>query len=306
MSSGSSSRHSVTNDAEFRSQSLNTKEDFQAPLSRGELEDSSNRYEPAAGFPWLLSPPSPSPSPPVQEDVGPLVQRLGPLQDGDPALLQQSSSISQFTERYREYPHNPQRLPNEEDVLNNLYEQDSEGCSRPGSRASSLFNHHVPPPGLHPGAQAGEHLANGNNVSLQGIFNQVNFLANNVLLRTNTLIDQCQIGPIENIYRELDGHITSLAHSQGLDPSLVHREVIKIREVLTEIEKRLAMFYYSVDPLTKLSIKFSISKLQDPNYLAALAGVAPIPNIFPSHQSHARYSRPPSPILTPRQSSSPV
>ena len=114
------------------------------------------------------------------------------------------------------------------------------------------------------------------------------------------------IGPIENIYRELDGYITSLAHSQGLDPSLIQREVIKIHEVLTEVEKRLATYIYSVDPLTKLSIKFSIDKLRDPNHLAILAGVTPIPNLFPSHQSRAHYYSPPSPILNTRQSLSPV
>ena len=117
----------------------------------------------------------------------------------------------------------------------------------------------------------------------------------------------CQISPIENIYRELDYHITSLANSQGLEPALIAREVLQIRDFLTEIEKGLAIFYYSVDSLRRLSIKFSISKLQDPTYLAALAGVAPpVPNLFPNHPPRYLYSPPPSPILTPRQSLSPV
>ena len=310
--SGNSSIASVTNDAESRSHTKSDdKEDIHLSLHGVRLDDSSNHAELPVGFPGFVS------SPPlhVQEDVGPFVSRLGPLQDGDPALLQHSTNISQYgspTGRSHEYYHDHPRLPNQEDILINLTEREFQGVPRPESRASSSFSsvldasliHHVHPPGpshLHGGAVAGELPVNGKTVSLQGLNSHANFLARDAILRTKNLIDQCQISPIENIYRELDYHITSLANSQGLEPSLVAREVLKICDFLTEIEKGLAIFYYSVDSLRRLSIKFSISKLQDPNYLAALAGVAPpVPNLFPKYPPHSLDSPPPSPILTPR------
>ena len=331
MSSGRTSGASVSYDAARVSLPERRDVSLQAPLCRGELEDSSNRSGSAQGllplhFPWL--------SPTAQGVPVSLGNRLGPSQDRELGISEQSSFISQAHERYREYSHVSQRLPTEEDVLINPIEQVPEGLSSTGS--SSLFTQDLdeslvqvptrPPPGFHPGfrqgghnysslsvglhqgGQAGGQNFNGNNVSLSypNQINRVNLLIHNVLMMANTLIDYSQIGPIECMYRELDDAISFLTQTPGLDPSFVQREVTKIRGVLTDVEKRLATYYYSVDPMTKLSIKFSISKLRDPNHLAILAGVTPIPNLFPSHQSRSQLVSPPSPILAPRQSSSPV
>ena len=88
--SGSNSDASVANDAEVRSYNKSDdKEDLLSSLNRVELEDSSNRAEGPVRLPGFVSSP-----PRVQEEVGPFVPRFGPLQDGDPALLQHSTNVS--------------------------------------------------------------------------------------------------------------------------------------------------------------------------------------------------------------------
>merc|ERR1712112_534055 len=66
------------------------------------------------------------------------------------------------------------------------------------------------------------------------------------------------------------------------------------------------MYYYSLSLPNKLLVKFTISNLRNPEYLAVLAGVQPAPNNPPNSQSQRPVSPPPSPILSPRRASSPV
>ena len=134
------------------------------PLS--DSEDSSYRQGaalgvPGPGFPWL----SPQAVPAQGEQVS-LVNRSGPYEDRESALLEQSSLISQAQERSREYSHHSYRLPAMEDVIINHSGQVPEGSSSAGGSGASSqwgsFRQPVrPPPGFHPGGQCGGQLPPG-------------------------------------------------------------------------------------------------------------------------------------------------
>merc|ERR1712112_341319 len=92
-------------------------------------------------------------------------------------------------------------------------------------------------------------------------FGDYDSLVQNILIKTEMLIDIRQISPIEAIYMEIDNVINSILNYPGLDPHFVRNEVLGLRDVLGVVERRLAKYYYSLSLPNRHLVRFTIVNL---------------------------------------------